>query len=58
MMLRESLGEEAAAWRIEAAVNAVLDAGFRTADIAGRGEKVVGTRAMGAAVVKALANQL
>jgi 3-isopropylmalate dehydrogenase len=35
-------------------VRAVLAAGHRTADIAAAGEKVVGTRAMGDAVVAAL----
>ena len=59
MMLRYSFSLEQEAAAIEAAVNAVLDAGLRTADIAGRGaspeaEKILGTRAMGAAVVKAL----
>ncbi|MFP3090710.1 3-isopropylmalate dehydrogenase [Treponema sp. TIM-1] len=59
MMLRYSFGLETEALAIEAAVNAVLDAGLRTADIAGRGdpggtERIVGTREMGAAVLKAL----
>jgi 3-isopropylmalate dehydrogenase len=61
MMLRYSFGLEKEALAVEAAVNAVLDAGLRTADIAGRGgggagtaEKIVGTREMGQAVVKAL----
>jgi 3-isopropylmalate dehydrogenase len=68
MLLRYSFGLEKEAAAVEAAVNAVLDAGFRTRDIAGRSgggsgatraagaaaEKIVGTRAMGAAVLKAL----
>ena len=54
MMLRYSLNEPAWAERIEAAVNQVLDAGLRTADIATPGEKVVGTAEMGDAVVAAL----
>jgi 3-isopropylmalate dehydrogenase len=59
MMLRYSFSLEKEAAAVEAAVNAVLDAGLRTADIAGRGappgaETILGTRAMGAAVLKAL----
>ncbi len=55
MMLRESLGEPDAAARIEAAVGRVLDKGIRTADIAEPGKTVVGTEAMGTAVLDALA---
>jgi len=54
MMLRFSLGQEAAAQRIEAAVKAVLDQGLRTADIYSAGTTRVSTAQMGAAVVKAL----
>jgi 3-isopropylmalate dehydrogenase len=59
MLLRYSFGLEKEAAAIESAVNAVLDAGLRTKDIARRDsaagtEKIVGTRAMGAAVLKAL----
>ncbi len=59
MLLRHSFGLEKEAKAIEAAVSATLDAGFRTRDIASRGaaaadEKIVGTKAMGAAVLKAL----
>jgi 3-isopropylmalate dehydrogenase len=54
MMLRYSLDAEAHARRIEAAVAAVLAQGLRTADIAEKGQPVVGTRAMGDAVVAAL----
>lgn len=54
MMLRYSLGEGALADRVEAAVGRVLGQGLRTADIAGAGERAVGTRAMGDAVVAAL----
>jgi 3-isopropylmalate dehydrogenase len=57
MMLRYSFGLETEARAVEAAVHAVLDAGLRTGDIAGRGsgnEKIAGTREMGQAVVKAL----
>jgi 3-isopropylmalate dehydrogenase len=54
MMLRFSLNQQAAAQRIEAAVKSVLDQGLRTADIFSHGTTRVGTREMGAAVVKAL----
>jgi 3-isopropylmalate dehydrogenase len=54
MMLRYSLSEIAAADRIEAAVRSVLAKGLRTADIAMPGEAVIGTQAMGDAVVAAL----
>ena len=47
MLLRYSLATPAAADGIEQAVGAVLDAGHRTADLAGPGEPVVGCRAMG-----------
>ncbi|VVM19954.1 3-isopropylmalate dehydrogenase (EC, partial [uncultured Gammaproteobacteria bacterium] len=40
--------------KIEAAVNRVLDQGYRTQDIAGDGNSVVGTREMGDLVVEAL----
>ena len=60
MMLRYSFGLEKEAVAIETAVNNVLDQGLRTGDIASRsgaangGEKIVGTKAMGEAVLKAL----
>ncbi len=54
MMLRYSLRQEAYARRIEDAVESVLRAGLRTADLARAGEAVVGTAAMGDAVVAAL----
>ena len=54
MMLRFSLGQPQLADRIEAAVRSVLAQGLRTADIAAPGERTVGTRAMGDAVVAAL----
>jgi 3-isopropylmalate dehydrogenase len=74
LMLRYSFGLEREALAIEAAVGAVLDAGLRTRDIAGRtaaggtpgeaadggaekrAERILGTRAMGEAVLKALEN--
>eukprot|EP01136_Pigoraptor_vietnamica_P028667 Opistho-1_new@86375 len=54
MMLRFSLNQPEAAARIERAVDAVLAAGLRTADIWSEGTKKVGTREMGAAVVAAV----
>ncbi|MDE2082844.1 MAG: 3-isopropylmalate dehydrogenase [Burkholderiales bacterium] len=51
MMLRYSLDQAAAADRIESAVQAVLTAGLRTADIWSQGTTKIGTRAMGDAVV-------
>jgi len=66
MLLRHSLALEKEALSIEAAVNKVLDQGFRTKDIASRGsaalpaggtagvpEKIVGTREMGKRVLEA-----
>jgi 3-isopropylmalate dehydrogenase len=61
MMLRYSFSLEREACAVEAAVNSVLDSGLRTKDIAGRSgattERIVGTNAIAAAVVKALENQ-
>ena len=64
MMLRYSFGLEKEARSIEAAVNKVLDQGFRTQDIAslgdanpggtGSNEKIVGTKAMSKAILKAM----
>jgi 3-isopropylmalate dehydrogenase len=59
MMLRYSFGLEKEALSVETAVNNVLDQGLRTGDIAsrssaGNNEKIVGTKAMGEAVLKAL----
>ncbi|MDE2626891.1 MAG: 3-isopropylmalate dehydrogenase [Burkholderiales bacterium] len=56
MMLRYSLNQPAAADRIEAAVQQVLAAGLRTADIWSEGTAKVGTVEMGDAVVAALAS--
>jgi len=50
LLLRYSLGREAEARRIEAAVEAALAAGLRTADIAAPGEPTVGSAVMGQAV--------
>ncbi|HVL58228.1 MAG TPA: 3-isopropylmalate dehydrogenase [Burkholderiaceae bacterium] len=54
MMLRYSLGQDDAAQRVERAVRAVLQQGYRTADISEPGCRQVGTRAMGDAVLAAL----
>jgi 3-isopropylmalate dehydrogenase len=54
MMLRYSLHAPGPADRIESAVSRVLDQGVRTADIESPGCRVVGTAAVGDAVVKAL----
>ncbi|MBN2557347.1 MAG: 3-isopropylmalate dehydrogenase [Clostridia bacterium] len=54
MMLRYSLGMPAAADDIEKAVARVLEEGYRTADIAKKGERTVGTVQMGEAIKKFL----
>jgi len=54
MMLRYSLSKAEQADRIEAAVQKVLAAGYRTGDIKTEGCKLVGTQEMGEAVLKAL----
>jgi 3-isopropylmalate dehydrogenase len=54
MMLRYSLGQPAAADRIERAVQTVLAQGLRTADIHSPDTRKVGTVQMGDAVVAAL----
>jgi 3-isopropylmalate dehydrogenase len=55
MMFRHTFGRADLADRIESAVRRVLAAGKRTGDIALPGEATIGTRAMGDAVVAALA---
>lgn len=54
MMLRHSLGQTAAADRVDKAVKAVLAQGYRTGDIMTEGGRLVGTCAMGDAVLAAL----
>ena len=54
LMLRHSLGQPAAADRIEKAVSTVLRSGLRTADIHTEGTHRVGTQEMGDAVLAAL----
>ena len=56
MMFRYTFARSDVADRIEAAVRKVLAQGLRTGDIALPGEPVIGTRAMGDAVVAALRN--
>ncbi len=55
MMLRSSFGLEDEAVAVETAVNKVLAAGHRTADIAKSDEKITNTQEMGDLVVAALA---
>ena len=52
MMLRYSFGMKEEADDIENAVNTVLNKGYRTADIMQEGKTLVGTRAMGEAILK------
>jgi 3-isopropylmalate dehydrogenase len=54
MLLRHGLGRPEDAERVEAAVDAVLDRGLRTPDLAGGGEAAVGTEEMTAAVLAEL----
>ena len=54
MMFRHTFARADIASRIEKAVQRALGRGLRTADIAAAGEPVVGTRAMGDAVIAAL----
>jgi 3-isopropylmalate dehydrogenase len=54
MLLRYSLGQNAAADAIETAVRTAIDQGFRTGDIYSEGTRKVGTRAMGDAVIAAI----
>lgn len=56
MMLRESYGLEAAAHAVEAAIDDVLERGYRTADIAGAECTVVGTRDLGERIAGAIAS--
>ncbi len=54
MMLKYSLNQEELAKKINLAVSAVLDKGYRTRDIAAAGDKIVGTEEMGDLIVAAL----
>jgi len=55
MMLRSTFGQGVWADRVEQAVRMALAEGYRTRDIAGPADRVVGTVAMGDAVLAALA---
>ena len=57
MMLRYSLNQVELADKINSAVSAVLDKGYRTKDISTVGDKVVGTEEMGDLIVMALESQ-
>jgi 3-isopropylmalate dehydrogenase len=54
LLLRHSLGLEREALQIEAAVNAALEAGARTADLTTDSAAVLSTRGMGDAVIAKL----
>lgn len=54
MMLRYALNQPAAADKIEAGVMEVLDKGYRTGDIMSEGNKLVGCREMGDALLEVL----
>jgi 3-isopropylmalate dehydrogenase len=54
LLLRHSLGLEAEATAVEAAVTAAIDDGARTADIAEKGRTALSTRQMGDAILAAL----
>lgn len=54
MMLRYSLNLAPLADKINAAVNVVLDQGYRTKDISAVGDTIVGTEAMGDLIVEAI----
>ncbi len=54
MLLRYSLDMEEAALDVERAVEHAIEAGYRTADIAGPGDTPIGTREMGERVIERL----
>ena len=54
MMLRYSLNQAPLADKINAAVNVVLDQGYRTKDISALGDTIVGTETMGDLIVDAI----
>lgn len=54
MMLRYALNQPEASDRLEQAVLTVLDQGYRTGDIASEGTTLVGCKAMGEALLRAL----
>jgi 3-isopropylmalate dehydrogenase len=54
MLLRHALGLEEEARAIEAAIGSTLARGLRTADLAERSDRAIGTKEMAAAIVSAL----
>ncbi len=58
MMLRHSLSEPKMADAVEQAVGKVLDKSLRTEDIHTKDDEIIGTSAMGDAVVKMIKNQV
>jgi 3-isopropylmalate dehydrogenase len=58
MLLRHSFQLESEAGRVESAVSAVLSAGARTADLAGKSQEAISTSEMGQRVVDAVKAQL
>ncbi|MBQ8490984.1 MAG: 3-isopropylmalate dehydrogenase, partial [Acidaminococcaceae bacterium] len=54
MLFRYSLDQQAAADAVEAAVDKVYEAGYRTPDLFGEGMTKVNTQEMGELVAKAL----
>jgi len=54
MMLRYSLNQAPLADKINAAVNVILNQGYRTKDISASGDTIVGTEAMGDLIVDAI----
>ena len=58
MLLRESLGLDREAYAIEDGVRSAWDRGLRTADIAGSGDRVVGTEEMTTEIAQAAVTQL
>lgn len=54
MMLEYSLGLKEEAKAVEAAVERVIDAGYRTQDVREAGKKVVGTKEMGRLIAEAI----
>jgi 3-isopropylmalate dehydrogenase len=54
LLLRYSLGLKQEATAVEAAVEEIIEAGYRTGEMQEEGGKVVGTREMGELVVSAI----
>jgi 3-isopropylmalate dehydrogenase len=57
MLLRHALGLDAEALAVESAIGRTLAAGHRTADIAKRGERSLGTNEMTAAIIESLSRE-